>query len=55
MNRTSFTRRNHPAETWLGKGGEEEGDRTKERERNKHANIANIIQPSRLLYKKGRC
>lgn len=54
MNRTRITRGNHPAETWLGKQGEEEGDRKNkiERERNKHANIANLIQPSRLLYQK---
>jgi hypothetical protein len=28
LSRTRLTRRNHPAESWLGKGGEEEGDRT---------------------------
>lgn len=46
MARTRLTRRNHPAEKWLGKKGEEELVRTetmKDRALNKYANIVNII------------
>ena len=51
--RTRLTRRTHPAEKWLGKGGEEEEDRTermkeKEIQRKKTSRKHKIIQ-SKLM------
>ena len=54
MSKTWFSRRNHPAESQLGRG-EEEGDRTeriKDRERNKYKNIAKIRIKGNSI---GRC